>query len=186
RIDSGELGVLARQVREQLDRLGASRTRIVVSGDLDEFSIAALAAEPVDSYGVGTSVVTGSGAPTANMVYKLVEVDGLPVQKRSSHKESRGGRKEALRLSRDTGIITEELVYPAGHRPDVAEPARAVTVPLVRGGELVSKPNLAAARELVASGLRSLPWEGLNLSHGEPAIPTTQIPADRRRPPGID
>lgn len=186
RIDSGELGVLARQVREQLDRLGATRTRIVVSGDLDEFSIAALAAEPVDSYGVGTSVVTGSGAPTANMVYKLVEVDGLPVQKRSSHKESRGGRKEALRLSRDTGIITEELVYPAGHRPDVAEPARAVTVPLVRGGELVSKPNLAAARELVASGLRSLPWEGLNLSHGEPAIPTTQIPADRPRPPGID
>lgn len=93
RIDSGELGVLARQVREQLDRLGATRTRIVVSGDLDEFSIAALAAEPVDSYGVGTSVVTGSGAPTANMVYKLVEVDGLPVQKRSSHKESRAGAR---------------------------------------------------------------------------------------------
>ena len=80
RIDSGELGVLARQVREQLDRLGATQTRIVVSGDLDEFSIAALRAEPVDSYGVGTSLVTGSGAPTANMVYKLVEVDGMPVR----------------------------------------------------------------------------------------------------------
>ncbi|MBL7325830.1 nicotinate phosphoribosyltransferase, partial [Escherichia coli] len=79
RIDSGELGVLARQAREQLDRLGATRTRIVVSGDLDEFSIAALRGEPVDSYGVGTSLVTGSGAPTANMVYKLVEVDGVPV-----------------------------------------------------------------------------------------------------------
>lgn len=88
RIDSGELGVLARQAREQLDRLGATRTRIVVSGDLDEFSIAALRGEPVDSYGVGTSLVTGSGAPTANMVYKLVEVDGVPVQKRSSYKES--------------------------------------------------------------------------------------------------
>ena len=73
------------------------RTRIVVSGDLDEFSIAGLRAEPVDSYGVGTSLVTGSGAPTAGMVYKLVEVDGMPVQKRSSHKESQGGRKEALR-----------------------------------------------------------------------------------------
>src|SRR6201997_1218212 len=66
RIDSGELGGLARQVREQLDRLGATKTRIVVSGDLDEFSIAALRAEPVDSYGIGTSLVTGSGAPTAN------------------------------------------------------------------------------------------------------------------------
>ena len=177
RIDSGELGVLARQVRQQLDELGATRTRIVVSGDLDEFSIAALAAEPVDTYGVGTSLVTGSGAPTANMVYKLVEVDGLAVQKRSSHKESHGGRKEALRTSRSSGIITEEILYPAGHQPDVCESARVLTVPLVRGGELVSKPNIAAARELVASGLRSLPWEGLNLSHGEPAVTTTQIRA---------
>ncbi|HTX96669.1 MAG TPA: nicotinate phosphoribosyltransferase [Mycobacterium sp.] len=179
RIDSGELGVLARQVREQLDQLGATRTRIVLSGDLDEFSIAALGAEPVDSYGVGTSLVTGSGAPTANMVYKLVEVDGMPVQKRSSRKESHGGHKEALRTSRASGTITEEVVYPAGHRPAVTEPARVLTLPLVRGGEPVSKPNVAAARELVASGLRSLPWEGLNLSHGEAAIPTTQIPAGR-------
>ncbi len=180
RIDSGELGVLTRQVREQLDRLGATSTRIVVSGDLDEFSIAALGAEPVDSYGVGTSLVTGSGAPTANMVYKLVEVDGMPVQKRSSHKETRGGRKEALRLTRTSGTVTEEVVYPAGRRPIVSEPSRALTVPLVRGGDVVSKPNVPAARELVASGLRSLPWEGLNLSHGEPAIPTTQIPAGRQ------
>lgn len=179
RIDSGELGVLARQVREQLDGLGATRTRIVVSGDLDEFSIAALGAEPVDSYGVGTSLVTGSGAPTANMVYKLVEVDGMPVEKRSSRKASHGGHKEALRLSRASGTVTEEVVYPAGRQPAVSEPSRVLTVPLVRGGEVVSKPNVSAARELVASGLRSLPWEGLNLSHGEPAIPTTQIPAGR-------
>lgn len=179
RIDSGELGVLARQVREQLDGLGATGARIVVSGDLDEFSIAALGAEPVNSYGVGTSLVTGSGAPTANMVYKLVEVDGMPVQKRSRRKESHGGRKEALRLSRASGTVTEEVVYPAGRQPAVSDPSRVLTVPLVRSGEVVSKPNVAAARELVASGLRSLPWEGLNLSHGEPAIPTTQIAADR-------
>ncbi|EUA75364.1 nicotinate phosphoribosyltransferase family protein [Mycobacterium xenopi 4042] len=177
RIDSGELGVLARQVREQLDRLGATQTRIVVSGDLDEFAIAALGAEPVDSYGVGTALVTGSGAPTANMIYKLVEVDGIPVQKRSSHKESQGGHKEALRLSRPTGTITEEVVHPAGHRPDVAEPYRILTVPLVRGGKVVADTDISAARKLVAAGLRSLPWEGLMLSHGEPAIPTTQIPA---------
>ncbi|OBG37864.1 nicotinate phosphoribosyltransferase [Mycobacterium sp. E3198] len=177
RIDSGELAVLARQVREQLDGLGATHTRIVVSGDLDEFSIAALRAEPVDSFGVGTSLVTGSGAPTASMVYKLVEVDGMPVQKRSSHKESHGGRKEALRLARPTGTITEEVVYPAGRRPETTESCRALTTPLVRRGAAVSSPDLSAARELVASGLRSLPWEGLNLSHGEPAIPTTHIRA---------
>jgi len=104
RIDSGDLGVLARQVRAQLDELGATKTRIVVSGDLDEFSIAGLRAEPVDIYGVGTSVVTGSGAPTASMVYKLVEVDGRPVEKRSAHKESHGGRKKGTRLAKASGF----------------------------------------------------------------------------------
>jgi nicotinate phosphoribosyltransferase len=187
RIDSGDLGVLARQVRDQLDRLGASRTRIVVSGDLDEFAVAGLRAEPVDSYGIGTSLVTGSGAPTANMVYKLVEVDGMPVEKRSVRKESHGGRKAALRLSRSTGTITDEIVHPIGQRPQHTqhtEPSRVVTIPLVRGGRTVVDVRadaLGVARELVASGLRSLPWEGLMLSHGDPAIPTTQIPA--RRPP---
>jgi nicotinate phosphoribosyltransferase len=149
----------------------------VVSGDLDEFAIAGLRAEPVDSYGVGTALVTGSGAPTANMVYKLVEVDGMPVQKRSSHKESHGGRKEALRLARPTGTITEEIVYPAGCPPDTAEHCRVLTTPLVRGGRAVVDVDLGAARKLVESGLRSLPWEGLNLSHGDPAIPTLHIPA---------
>jgi nicotinate phosphoribosyltransferase len=179
RIDSGDLGVLARQVREQLDRLGATQTRIVVSGDLDEYAIAGLRAEPVDSYGIGTSLVTGSGAPTANMVYKLVDVDGIPVEKRSVRKESHGGRKDALRLSRSTGTITEEIVYPAGHRPQNAEPSRVLSIPLVRRGEAVVDTDLGVARELVASGLRSLPWEGLMLSHGDPAVPTTQIPASR-------
>jgi nicotinate phosphoribosyltransferase len=178
RIDSGELEVLACQVREQLDRLGATQTRIVVSGDLDEFSIAALRVAPVDSYGVGTSLVTGSGAPTARMVYKLVEVDGMPVHKRSTHKESDGGHKEALRLSRPTGTITEEVVYPAGRPPPKTEPFRVLTVPLVRGGDVVGESGrgaLAAARDLVASGVHSLPWEGLKLAHGDPAIPTVQI-----------
>src|SRR6476646_7927236 len=120
RIDSGDLGELARQARDQLDSLGATGTRIIVSGDLDEYAIAALRAEPVDSYGVGTSVVTGSGAPTAGMVYKLVEVDGRPVAKRSEHKESHGGRKTALRAHKPTGTAVEEIV---SARPDV-EPGR--------------------------------------------------------------
>lgn len=180
RIDSGDLGVLARRVRAQLDELGATGTEIVVSGDLDEFSIAALRADPVNTYGVGTSVVTGSGAPTASMVYKLVEVDGLPVQKRSSRKESHGGRKAALRLSRPTGTVTEEVIHPVGATPEVTEPARVLTVPLVRDGQPLAASDLAAARELVVQGLRSLPWEGLALSQGEPAIPTRQVPVRAR------
>ncbi|MGW1743421.1 nicotinate phosphoribosyltransferase [Nocardia sp. NPDC001965] len=175
RIDSGDLGVLARQVRRQLDDLGAVQTRIVVSGDLDEYAIAALRAEPVDAYGVGTQLVIGSGAPTAGMVYKLVEVDGVPVAKRSSHKESRGGAKRAVRSARSTGTIVEEIVYPAtAERPAPAGyEVRDLLVPLVRGGTVLDRPSLAESRELVARGLVSLPWEGLKLSDGEPAVSTT-------------
>ncbi|CAN5804797.1 nicotinate phosphoribosyltransferase [soil metagenome] len=175
RIDSGDLGVLARQVRAQLDDLGATDTAIVVSGDLDEYSIAALRAEPVNSYGVGTTLVTGSGAPTANMVYKLVEVDGIAVEKRSSHKESHGGAKMAMRVARASGTVVEEVIFPVGRPPEIEEPSRTLTVPMVRHGKPVAVSDLAAARTLVASGLTSLPWEGLKLSHGEPAIPTRLI-----------
>ncbi len=180
RIDSGDLGVLARQVRQQLDDLGATRTKIVVSGDLDEYAIAALRAEPVDSYGVGTSLVTGSGAPTAGMVYKLVAVDDRPVAKRSSHKESRGGAKAAVRVTRSSGTAVEEIVHPLGAAPTV-DPGLVSTelsVPLVRAGEPVPDlPTLKQSREHLAARLVSLPWEGLKLSQGEPAIPTRFIDA---------
>lgn len=177
RIDSGELGVLVRQVRDQLDGLGATGTKIVVSSDLDEFAIAALRAEPVDSYGVGTSVVTGSGAPTAGMVYKLVEVDGIGVAKRSSHKESHGGRKRATRLAKESGTIVEEIVHPADVEPETPPGlvARPLTVPLVRDGRPVADPDLASGRSRVAAGLGSLPWDGLKLSRGEAAVPTRMV-----------
>jgi nicotinate phosphoribosyltransferase len=177
RIDSGELGVLAVQAREQLDRLGATGTKIVVSGDLDEFSIAALAATPVDIYGAGTAVVTGSGAPTAGMVYKLVEVDGRPVAKRSEHKESHGGRKTALRAHKPTGTAIEEIIV-AQRVPEPAKGERVLQRPLVRGGEPVPDlPELADARRHLREATVSLPWDGLKLSKGEPAIPTRIVAA---------
>ncbi|MFT4200227.1 nicotinate phosphoribosyltransferase [Gordonia sp. (in: high G+C Gram-positive bacteria)] len=175
RIDSGDLGILARQVRDQLDSLGATGTKIVVSGDLDEYAIASLRAEPVDLYGVGTSLVTGSGAPTAGMVYKLVEIDGIPVAKRSSHKESHGGAKAAARVARPTGTVTEEVLYRLGDaEPEVAgHTVTPLQIPLVRGGEPVDDlPSLDDARDHLRRALVTLPWEGLGLSHGEPAIPT--------------
>lgn len=174
RIDSGDLGVMADKARVQLDGLGATGTRIVVSGDLDEYAIAGLRAEPVDAYGVGTSLVTGSGAPTAGMVYKLVEVDGVPVAKRSTNKASRGGAKAAVRRARSTGTVVEELVHARGADVVLGPNDRALMLPMVRGGELLGDvPSLEDARTHLAAGLVSLPWEGLKLSQGEPAIPTT-------------
>jgi nicotinate phosphoribosyltransferase len=176
RIDSGDLGELARQAREQLDRLGAPDVQIVVSGDLDEYSIAALRAEPVDSYGVGTSVVTGSGLPTAGMVYKLVEVDGQPVAKRSTAKVSRGGAKSALRRYKPSGTAVEEVVFLQGKQPKLEAHDRVLPVPLLREGQPVgSPPTIQDGRERVTAALTSLPWDGLRLSPGEPAVPTVLL-----------
>jgi nicotinate phosphoribosyltransferase len=177
RIDSGDLGVLTRQARAQLDGLGATGTRIVVSGDLDEFAIAALAADPVDSYGAGTSVVTGSGAPTAGLVYKLVDVDGRPVAKRSEHKATQGGRKQAFRTYKPSGTAVEEVIVAAPARWDVPADARPLQRPLIRSGEPVADlPGLDESREHLRRALVSLPWDGLKLSRGEPAIPTRLVP----------
>jgi len=173
RIDSGDLGELARQAREQLDALGARATRIVLSGDLDEYAIAALRAEPVDAYGVGTSLVTGSGAPTAGMVYKLVEVDGRPVAKRSSAKESKGGRKSALRRYKPTGTALEEVVYLASSPVPAGPHDRVLPVAMMHRGERVpGLESLEQSRERLRAALVSVPWEGLKLSRGEPALPT--------------
>jgi nicotinate phosphoribosyltransferase len=173
RIDSGDLAVLAVQSRDLLDELGAKDTRIVLSGDLDEFALAALAVTPVDAYGVGTSVVTGSGAPTAGFVYKLVEVDGRPVAKRSENKATAGGRKTAVRRHRSTGTATEEVVS-AGGAPEARSGDRALQRPLLRGGEPAGDiGTLDEAREHQRMVMTTIPWDGLKLSRGEPAIPTT-------------
>lgn len=171
RIDSGDLSVLAAQSRELLDSLGAVDTKIIVSGDLDEYAIAALAAEPVDAYGAGTAVVTGSGAPTAGLVYKLVEVDGRPVVKRSENKATVGGRKTAVRRHKPTGTATEEVIVSQAV-PEARPNDRALQRPFVRGGvPLPDRPSLVDSREHLRSCLISIPWEGLKLSAGDPAIP---------------
>lgn len=178
RIDSGDLGVLARQARAQLDGLGATGTKIVVSGDLDEHAIAALAAMPVDVYGAGTAVVTGSGAPTVGMVYKLVEVDGRPVAKRSEHKTTQGGRKTALRAYKASGTAVEEVVV-ARADAQADEGQRPLQRPLVREGKPVPDlPTLEQSREHLRRAMVTLPWDGLKLSRGEPAIPTRLVAAD--------
>ncbi|MET8834316.1 nicotinate phosphoribosyltransferase [Micromonospora sp. NPDC004540] len=176
RIDSGDLAVIAQQSRELLDSLGATETKIIVSGDLDEYAIASLAAEPVDMYGAGTAVVTGSGAPTAGLVYKLVEVEGRPVVKRSEHKATIGGRKVAVRRHKPTGTATEEVIVPQGV-PDRQPNDRLLQRSFVVEGEPVALPSLDESREHLRQCLISIPWEGLKLSGGDPAVPVTVVPA---------
>ncbi len=138
------------------------------------------APNPSTSTASGTSVVTGSGAPTASMVYKLVEVDGIPVEKRSSHKESHGGRKQALRPGQAVGH------HRRGGRPSrTAEPPPPTEpAPGPHGrpgprGRTGRRPRPRRGPRRVKDGLHSLPWDGLKLSKGEPAIPTRMIPGRR-------
>ena len=179
RLDSGDLGVLAQQVRTQLDVLGATKTRIVVTSDLDEHAIAALAAAPVDGYGVGTSLVTGSGHPTCGFVYKLVarEDDGgalVSVAKKSQDKISIGGRKYALRRLSAKGVAEAEVIG-IGDPPVNDGDDRALLVPLVTKGEVVGREPLEVARERHLMSRDELPDRARQLSRGEPVISTEHL-----------
>ncbi|GAA0965018.1 nicotinate phosphoribosyltransferase [Actinocorallia libanotica] len=176
RIDSGDLRAVAEEARRQLDGLGARGTRVVVTGDLDEYAIAALAAAPCDAYGVGTSLVTGSGAPTASLVYKLVaredaSGDLVPVAKSSPGKSGTGGRKHAHRRFQD-GVAVAELVSTDAPAPEPGTEDRPLQVPLVTAGRVVGREPLEAARERHRRALAELPPAALHLTKGDPALPT--------------
>ncbi len=176
RIDSGDLGVLAHQVRAQLDDLGARETRIIVTSDLDEFAIAGLASAPVDGYGVGTELVGGSGHPTCGFVYKLVARAGaggelVSVAKQSLDKASTGGRKYALRRLSPAGVAEAEVIG-IGHPVRDDGDDRHLLVPLVRAGEVVGREDLSLSRQRHLRSRAELPLTARQLSRGEPAIDT--------------
>lgn len=180
RLDSGDLVTQARQVRAQLDELGNENTRIVVTSDLDEYAIAALAAAPVDAYGVGTSLVTGSGAPTAGMVYKLVSRAGphgefVSVAKSATNKASVGGRKCALRRRSASGVAEVEVIG-IGHRPADDGHDRPLMHDFVIDGELqdgwTGPEAVRRAAERHRASTAELPSSWRRLQRGEPVIPT--------------
>ena len=179
RIDSGDLAITAREVREQLDGLGATNTRIIVTSDLDEWQIGALAAAPVDGYGVGTNLVIGSGHPTCGFVYKLVARAGsdepdaplVSVAKTSANKATVGGRKYAVRRLDSRGIAEAEVIG-VGARPDTDANDRPLLVELVRDGEVLAPEDLAAARARHRASLAELPRAARKMSQGDPVIPT--------------
>ncbi|MBT2250046.1 nicotinate phosphoribosyltransferase [Arthrobacter sp. BHU FT2] len=180
RLDSGDLVAQAQWVRRLLDDLGNENTKIVVTSDLDEYAIAALQSAPVDAYGVGTSLVTGSGAPTASMVYKLVsrtDDDGefVSVAKAAKNKASVGGRKYALRKLDSRGTATAEVVG-VGHRPEDDGNDRPLLQQFMKNGELLPGWTGAEAVQRAsrrhAESMAELPPVVNRLQRGEAAIPT--------------
>jgi nicotinate phosphoribosyltransferase len=170
RIDSGDLGVEVNRVRELLDSLGAQQTKITVTNDLDECAIAALAAAPVDSYGVGTSVATGSGSSTAGFVYKLVSFEAADgswksVAKTSALKTNPGGRKFASRTTAAEIVDVEPV-----------SEGRNLIVSLVESGLVNAKycgsQGVEQARAHHRLAKSELPHAGLSLMRGDAALPT--------------
>jgi nicotinate phosphoribosyltransferase len=196
RLDSGELAEGARQSRALLDELGATSTRIVASSDLDEYALAELRSAPIDIYGVGTRLVTGSGAPTAGFVYKLVAVaDGpgaeplRPVAKQSVHKETIGGRKLAFRLLDPGGVARREiLVLEDGTATaDIAATlasqagtewsARPLQLRVVDAGRRIPGDGLGEARARACASLGELSPEARSIVPGEPALRVSLVDA---------
>ncbi len=190
RLDSGDLVAQAFTVRGQLDSLGATSTKITVTSDLDEYAIAALGAAPVDSYGVGTKLVTGSGVPTASLVYKLVareDASGtmVGVAKKSESKGSVAGRKWAGRTVDEDGYASEEILVTGTEEAALGRlaelEARPLQVPLVLNGQIMtdgwSSEALVRAQQHHVRSRNELPYQAWRLSEGEAAIPTRYLSA---------
>lgn len=205
RIDSGELSAAAHDARRRLDAAGLTRVKIIVSGDLDEHRIAELGQAPVDGFGVGTSVVTGSGAPTAGFVYKLVARAQRPsgplvaVSKGGGVKATVGGVKRALRrvdgVARDeTVTVVDDVdewmasVTDGGEHGDPAdvEGSRELQVPFIVDGQVVDsevtdEDGLETSRRHHRRALAELDAEGLRLDEGPAGL---RLLTDDRRDTG--
>lgn len=174
RIDSGDLGNSTRRSRKLLDQRGATNVKITVTGDLDEFAIAELLANdaPVDSFGVGTKLVTGYMPP--GFVFKLVAIEDAttmrPVAKRSIGKLSSGGAKDAYRLFVDDVAVKELVVTRDAGVTELPAACRTLSHLLVEGGVTVVDSSPESARATAKAALAELPHSAFALSAGEPAL----------------
>ena len=186
RIDSGDLGEEARAARAALDAAGNTATRIVATGDLNEHRIHdfVTAGAPIDSFGVGTELVSGGSHLTPGFVYKLVAIADpatgrmRPVAKQSIDKTSTGGRKTVRRGLRDGVLVEERFVIDErtdgsaaledALRRDGLEPEDP-TVGYVVNGQDCEAPDVHEARERAEVALtRTLPADAGSLEAGEP------------------
>jgi len=156
RIDSGDIATLSKEIKALLPD-----TAIFASGDIDESEILRLKSldAPVDGYGIGTKLVTGV---PVNGVYKLVELDNLPVSKKSIGKQSIAGRKQIWR-SFENGIITSDRLTHISNLPQPKE--QPLLEMIMHNGELL-KPldDLEAIAKRTRKSVQSLPQTVRNIT----------------------
>jgi nicotinate phosphoribosyltransferase len=179
RLDSGDLAALSGAVRKVLDEGGCPEVKIIVSGGLDEHDIAALlaAGAPIDGFGIGTRLTTSADAPSVDLVYKLVRLDGRDVLKLSEGKRTWVGPKHVMRrlgpdgkLAGDTLALADDSVPPG---------ATTLLETVMRGGELARPhPPLTEIRAHCAAQLATLPDGVRRLSEPETYAP---VPSEHLR-----
>ena len=144
RLDSGDLITISKQVASILPGVD-----IFASGDLDEWEIAKLRAAnaPINGYGLGTKLVTGS---PVNGVYKLVEIEGIPTMKKSPGKMTYPGRKQIFREFKD-GMFDRD------HLGLATEGAGLLELVMAQGNRLQPDDDLATIRHRADLNVASLP-----------------------------
>lgn len=164
RIDSGDLAVEARRVREILDREGASDIRILVSASVDEYAIAAMEAEhvPVDAYCVGTRLAVSEDAPSLDCAYKLQQYAGRLCRKRSLWKETWPGPRQVYRQYDSQGLIGRDVLCCAD---ETTEGRVLLNQVMINGRRMSSAPALADIRKYCAEQLATLPVALRTLQH---------------------
>jgi nicotinate phosphoribosyltransferase len=158
RLDSGNLVSLAPAVRKILDDAGLPETKIMATGDLNEYKIHELVAAraPIDVFGVGTELSTSADAPTLGVVYKMVELEDLGVRrytlKLSEDKHTLPGTKQIFRYP------SHDLLARSTECPDVTFSAEALMRPVMLNGKLIEPlPSAGEARNHAAECVAKLP-----------------------------
>jgi nicotinate phosphoribosyltransferase len=151
RLDSGDLGALAREARRMLDAAGHQSARIVASGGVDEYVIHDLlvSGAPIDGFGVGTALTVSRDQPAFDIVYKLVEYDGQPRAKYSEGKVLLPGRKQVFR----SGSITTDVLA----RRDETLEGEPLLSRVWRDGERLVTHDIEESRARVSAQVAALP-----------------------------
>ncbi len=171
RLDSGDLGTLAKEARAILDQHGRTNVKIVASSDLDEYRIAELlrSGAPIDGFGVGTELITCRDSPALSLVYKLVELDGQGKTKRSPGKTTYPMAKQVFRRRDRSDRFCGDHVVRAGESAE-GEP---LLLPILQAGRQVNAlPSLESIRNHCRQQLAALP-ERLKALDATPDYPIT-------------
>lgn len=177
RIDSGDLHEETVNARALLDSLGAIDTKIVLSSDIDEYTISEMKERgtPVDAVGAGTRVVTGSGAPTAEMVYKLVQINDMPVSKRAEGKVSTGGIKVTYREFHEDGTMAGEFFKVGTTSAPFTSSQHPTQILLVDGqGEYFHQEDIEVSRARHREQVAYLPESARLILAGDAAFTAQQ------------